>query len=159
MLIAACSGASGQDVFEPNGASSSSRTSGTSGTGTTSGTGGTSGGVADASVDAPPPCPTETEPNDGRTAQNTIAQAMCGIISPESESDFLTFQLKPSSTTLAINFTGEVTLRVLVAGNRVTRTGLNSVKVPFVKNQRYSIEVRGTQKLPNIAWRVDVIEK
>ena len=84
---------------------------------------------------------------------------MCGIISPESESDFLTFQLKPSSTTLAINFTGEVTLRVLVAGNRVTRTGLNSVKVPFVKNQRYSIEVRGTQKLPNTAWRVDVIEK
>lgn len=147
--VAACSGASGQDVFEPNGGASSSGTSGTAGT---------SGGVADAAVDAPTPCPAEAEPNDSRDSANTIAPTLCGIISPESESDFLAFQLKPASTTLAITFTGQVTLKVSVAGQSVTLAGMNNVKVPFFRNQRYTVEVKAAQKLPNIAWRVDVIE-
>jgi len=161
-LVAACSGASGQDVFEPNGGASSSGTSGTAGTSGgasgTSGTAGSSGGVADAAVDAPTPCPAETEPNDSRDSANTIAPTLCGIISPESESDFLAFQLKPAATTLAITFTGQVTLKVSVAGQSVTLTGMNNVKVPFFRNQRYTVEVKAAQKLPNIAWRVDVIE-
>ena len=168
VAITACSGASDQGVFDPNGTASSSGgtsggTSGTSGTsgGTSggSGTSGTSGGVADASVDAPAPCPAEREPNDSKDSANTIAPTLCGIISPESESDFLAFQLQPASTSLSITFTGQVTLKVSVAGQSVTLTSTSSPKIPFVKNQRYSIEVRGAQKLPNTAWRVDVIEK
>lgn len=168
LVVTACSGANDQGVFDPNGGtSSSSGTSGSSGTngssggtsGGTSGTSGSSGGVADASVDAPPPCPAEHEPNDGKESANTIAATLCGIISPESESDFLAFQLQPASTSLSITFTGQVTLKVSVGGQSVTLTGTNSPKIPFVKNQRYSIEVKGTQKLPNTAWRVDVIEK
>ena len=173
-LGVACGGASGQDVLDPAGTSSSSGsgtgtsggtsgggTSGTSGgtSGTSGGTSGTSGGVADASVDAPGPCPSETEPNDTRESANTIAPTLCGTISPDSESDFLTFQLKPASTSLSITFTGEVTLKVTVAGTSVTLTSTSNVKVPFMKNQRYSIEVKAAQKLPNIAWRVDVVEK
>ena len=160
-LGAACGGASGQDVLDPAGTSSSSGSAGTGASGGTSGggTSGTSGGIADASVDAPGPCPSETEPNDTRESANTIAPTLCGTISPDSESDFLTFQLKPASTSLSITFTGEVTLKVTVAGASVTLTSTSNVKVPFVKNQRYGIEVRAAQRLPNIAWRVDVIEK
>lgn len=169
LVATACGGASDQGVFDPNGGtSSSSGTSGTSGatsgtsggtSGTSGGTSGTSGGVTDASVDAPGPCPAEKEPNDSKDSANTIASALCGIISPESESDFLAFQLQPASTSLSITFTGLVTLKVSVGGQSVTLTGTNSPKIPFVKNQRYSIEVKGAQKLPNTAWRVDVIEK
>jgi hypothetical protein len=83
---------------------------------------------------------------------------MCGAIQPNSESDFLTFQLKPTSTSVNIKFTGSVTLRVDVGGNSVTLGNGNANKVPFVKNGRYVIEIKATQRATSIPWRVDVIE-
>jgi hypothetical protein len=162
-LASACGGANGQDVSEPSATGSSGGTSGTSGgtSGTSggSGTSGTSGagGTPDAAVDAGS-CPPETEPNDSKETANTLSPTLCGVISPDSESDFLTFQLKPASTSLQITFTGQVTLKVTVAGNSVTLSGTNSVKVPLVKGQRYSVEVKAAAQLPNVAWRVNLIE-
>ncbi|CAN5764459.1 hypothetical protein BH11MYX4_BH11MYX4_51780 [soil metagenome] len=164
-LVGACGGASSQDVFDPNATASSSGTSGTSGAssgtsgGASSGTSGTSGTPDGSVVDAADPCPPETEPNNSKETANTLSPTLCGVISPDGESDFLTFQLKPASTSLAITFTGQVTLKVTVAGNSVTLSGTSNVKVPFVKGQRYIIEVKAAGGAPNIPWRVDLIEK
>jgi hypothetical protein len=161
--LGGCGGASTQDVFESNPTASSSGTSGTSGgtSGTSGGTSGTSGtsGVPDASVDSGPQCPQETEPNDTRLSANTLAPTLCGAISPNSESDFLTFMLKPTSTTMQITFTGQVELKVDVAGTSVTLGGTGNNKVPFVKGQRYTIEVKATSRANTVPWRVDLIEK
>jgi hypothetical protein len=163
-----CSGSSAQDVLASEQAASSSGTSGTSGAGTsgtsgagTSGTGtsGSSGAPADASVDSSTGCPPETEPNNGKDTANALAPTLCGVISPAGESDFLTFQLKASSTSMSLNFTGQVLLQVDVGNQSVTLGGGGNGKVPFVKGQRYVVEVKASRDdSKSVPWRVDLVE-
>ncbi len=94
-----------------------------------------------------------------RPPRITLAPTLCGTITPNSESDFLTFTLKESSKSLAIDFTGQVTLKVDVQNQTVILGGPISGKVPFVKNARYTIEVKGTTKDNATPWRVDLVEK
>lgn len=151
LAVGGCGGASKQDVLGSDPAASSS--GGTSGTSGASGTSGTSG-AADASA----ACPQETEPNNSRATANTVAPTICGVINPNGESDFLTFQLKPTSTSLAITFTGQVSLKVEAGGTTVTLGGGGSGVVGFFKGQRYLIEVKATVD-GAVPWRVDLIEK
>jgi hypothetical protein len=176
-LIPACSGAAGQDVLDttPAGASASGGTatsggtsgssgatsSGTSGNGTSGAatSGGSSGTTADASVDASPLCASEIEPNDSRDTANVLATSLCGAIQPDSESDFLTFLLAQTTTSMQITFTGQVTLRIDVNGQTVTLGNGLSPMVPFEQNRRYTIEIKATVKGASIPWRVNLIEK
>ena len=156
VLPSACSGAAEQDVFQAPSAGGASNTSG----GTTSG-GTTSGGAVDASATdaAAADCTAEAEPNDARDEANTLAPSRCGVIQPNSESDFLTFQLAPKSTSMQIKFDGQVTLKVEVDGDAVTLGGGKFPSVPFVRGKRYFIEIKATDRATSVPWRVDLIEK
>ena len=104
-------------------------------------------------------CTPEVEPNDGKDNANTLAPTRCGAIQPNSESDFLTFILAPTSTSMQLTFGGKVQLKVEVAGQTVLLGGGNSGKVPFVKGQRYYVEIKATERATSVPWRVDLIEK
>ena len=147
-----CGGATTQDVLEPT-------PSGSSGTIGFTGPDGNSGSP-DASVDGAALCPSEQEPNDSKETANLLAPTRCGFISPRTESDFLTFALRPTSTSMTLSFTGRVTLKVDVNGQSVLLGGRGPAQtVPFVKNHRYDIEVKGADSSDSIPWRVDLVEK
>ena len=167
---AACGGATPQEALESQPASSGGTSGATSGgtSGATSGgtsgatSGGTSGatsGGVDASTDAAATCPPEVEPNDSPDTANTLAPTRCGAIQPNSESDFLTFVLQPKTTSMQIKFDGKVELKVQVAGQSVTLGNGSAPKVPFVKGQHYSIEIKATERATSVPWRVDLIEQ
>jgi len=165
---AACGGATPQEALEsqPTSGASGATSGGTSGTtsggtsGTTSGgTSGTTSGGVDASVDGAMACPQEVEPNDSPETANVLAPTRCGAIHPNGESDFLTFELQAKTTSMQIKFDGKVELKVQVAGQSVTLGNGNAPKVPFVKGQRYTIEIKATADGPSIPWRVDLIEQ
>ncbi len=164
-----CSGATAQESLESqptSGASSGATSGGTSGatsggtSGATSGgtSGNTSGGV-DASVDGAATCPPEVEPNDSPDTANVLAPTRCGAIQPNSESDFLTFQLKEATTSMQIKFDGKVELKVNVGNQSVTLGNGNAPKVPFQKNAKYVIEIKATERATSVPWRVDLIEQ
>lgn len=158
VLAPACSGATEQDVFQaPASAGSSGNTSG--GTTTTSG-GTTSGGGVDASAPetSTAACTAEAEPNDARDEANALAPSRCGVIQPNSESDFLTFELSPKSTSMQLKFEGQVTLRVEVDAGSVTLGAGKFPPVPFVKGKRYFVEVKSAARATSVPWRVDLIE-
>lgn len=161
VLAIACSGAEPQDVLSGTSASSSSgaSSSGTSGgtsSGTSSGTSGASG-----TSGTPAGCPPEEEPNDSRDEANTLAPTLCGTLSGDDGKDFLTFQLKPTTKSMSINFTGRIRLKVDVKGrDTVELTPENAGVVPFVMGQAYLIEVTPlTDSSTSIPWRVTVVEK
>ena len=164
---AACGGATPQEALESqptpgtsgatSGGTSGATSGGTSGT-TSGGTSGTSGGV-DASVDGAATCPPEVEPNDSPETANVLAPTRCGAIQPNGESDFLTFVLQDKTTSMQLKFDGKVQLKVQVAGQNVTLGNGNAPKVPFVKGQRYSIEIKATDRATSVPWRVDLIEQ
>ena len=166
--VGGCGGAAGQDVLDSKESTSSSGSSGASGStsggtsgssGSTSGSSGSTSGAPDGSIDSSTACPPETEPNNNRDTANTLAPTRCGAITPNSESDFLAFTLKPSSTSMQITFTGQVVLKVDVNGNTITLGSGGGGIVPFVKGQRYVIEVKATDRANSVPWRVDLIEK
>ena len=168
VLAPACSGATEQDVFQaPSSAGSGGNTSGgnTSGGNTSGGTTTTSGGTTSGGgVDASAPetstaaCTAEAEPNDARDEANALAPSRCGVIQPNSESDFLTFQLSPKSTSMQLKFEGQVTLRVEVDGGSVTLGAGKFPPVPFVKGKRYFVEVKSAARATSVPWRVNLIE-
>jgi len=164
VVVVGCGGAETQDVLDPAASPGASTTSGgTTSGGTTSGgttSGGTSGAVPDASTDASTACPEESEPNDGRDEASPLTRAMCGSLAPRSESDWVTFQLAPTSTSMRINYEGKVTVRVEVEGEPTVTLGEgSSVKVPFVKGKRYFAEVKAAERVEGVLrWRLDVIE-
>lgn|GEM_PF-2136460 len=164
VLATACSGAETQDVLAGSGASSTSASSSSSGSsgassssGTTSsgtsGTSGTSGGTAT--------CTEEEEPNDDEDEANTLAPSRCGTLSDREDREFLTFQLKPDTRSMSINFTGRVQLRVDVPGHDTTvLTPEKAEKVPFVIGADYLVEVRSlTDSNAPVKWRVELVEK
>lgn len=157
-LHVACGGAEQQDVLDTRTSSGNASGGNTSG-GNTSG-GNTSGGVADAAApETSAECTQEVEPNDDEDSANVLAFSRCGAIQPNSESDFLTFQLSPKATSLQIKFDGKVTLRVNVDGDSVTLGEGEFPAVPFVKNERYFIEIKSTERAKSVPWRVDLIER
>jgi hypothetical protein len=164
---AACGGATPQEALESqptssggtSGATTSGGTSGATSGGTSGGTSGTTSGGVDASTDSAAACPPEVEPNDSPDTANTLAPTRCGAIQPNSESDFLTFELQPKTTSMQIKFDGKVELKVQVAGQSVTLGNGNAPKVPFVKGQHYLIEIKATERATSVPWRVDLIEQ
>jgi hypothetical protein len=150
---AACSGAAPQEALDsqPVAGSTSGGTSGAT-------SGGTTSGGLDASIDVAASCPPEVEPNDSRDMANVLAPTRCGAIQPNSESDFLTFQLGAKTTSMQIKFDGKVQLKVDVGNQSVTLGSGNAPKVPFVKGQRYVIEIKATERATSVPWRVDLIE-
>lgn len=163
----ACGGATPQESLDSqttsgtsgatSGGTSGATSGGTSGT-TSGGTSGTTSGGVDASVDGAATCPPEVEPNDSPETANVLAPTRCGAIQPNSESDFLTFELQTKTTSMQIKFDGKVQLKVQVAGQSVTLGNGNAPKVPFVKGQRYTIEIKATDRATSVPWRVDLIE-
>ncbi len=160
-----CSGATAQESLEsqPTSGATSGGTSGATSGGTSGATsGGTSGntsGGVDASVDGAATCPPEVEPNDSPDTANLLAPTRCGAIQPNSESDFLTFSLKEATTSMQIKFDGKVELKVNVANQSVTLGNGSAPKVPFVKNAKYVIEIKATERATSVPWRVDLIEQ
>ena len=157
---AACGGATPQEALDSQpvvGSTSGATSGGTSGA-TSGGTSGTTSGGFDASVDAAAACPPEVEPNDSPDRANVLAPTRCGAIQPNSESDFLTFQLGAKTTSMQIKFDGKVQLKVDVGNQSVTLGNGNAPKVPFQKGQRYVIEIKATERATSVPWRVDLIE-
>lgn len=171
IAIAGCSGAASQEVLDSkasgSGTSGASGRSGTSGSGTsgtasggTSGASGTSGSMLDASSDGPiENCPSEMEPNDSPGTANTLGATLCGFIKPNSESDFLTFRLADKTTSMQLTFTGQVTLKVYVAGQTVTLGNGGSPKVPFYSHQDYIVEIRAVVRGNMVPWQVNLIQQ
>jgi hypothetical protein len=151
LALASCSGAEPQDVLaSPSGAASSSSTGGAS-----SSTGGASSSTGGSSN-----CTPEEEPNDDKDNANVLAPARCGTLSRDDKRDYLTFQLKPTTRTLKLNFDGRIRLRVYVPGwNRVDLTPETNGSVPFVRGARYLIEVEAlNDDSNNVPWRVEIVE-
>lgn len=110
----------------------------------------------------------EEEPNDDKDAANTMAPTRCGVVlltadggalsdGGVAESDFLTFQLKPATTSFYIQFTGNVMLKITVGAQTATFTPAMQEPVPFDKTKPYYIEVKSFDtKRAN--WRVTVFE-
>lgn len=168
LVVVACGGSEAQDVLATrsapastvptsSGASGASGASGSSGG--TSGSSGSSGSTGSSGADASVDCPQEVEPNDNEERANQLAPSRCGAITPNSESDFLTFVLSPTSTSMQIKFDGKVTLRVRVANESITLGGSTTPKVPFLKGETYVIEIKATVRDNRVPWRVDLIEK
>jgi hypothetical protein len=144
---AACGGAAPQEALDSQPVA-----------GSTSGTSGTTSGGLDASIDGTASCPPEVEPNDSRDTANVLAPTRCGAIQPNSESDFLTFELGAKTTSMQIKFDGKVQLKIDVGNQSVTLGSGSAPKVPFQKGQRYIIEIKATDRATSVPWRVDLIE-
>ncbi len=170
--LLACGGSTKQDVLEGTSSSSSGTSgtgtssgtsggtsSGTSGTGTSSGTSGTgtSGGTSSGKTDASTVCPDETEPNDSKDQANPFTTAMCGALSPDTDTDVITFKTSPTTSNLRIDYTGKVVVTVSVNNKIVVLAP--GVPVPVDKNSQYFVTIKAQSRDSKpIPWRVDVTE-
>jgi len=147
-LVAACAGPKEQDVL--NGTPSLASDNGT-----------TSGGTTSGGTTTPTCGSAEDEPNDDEYHANKIDGTICGTISPQGDTDWLTFTLKPSTQSLALQFSGSVRLRVMVEGHGTTELTPNSAgAVPFVKNKPYYVQVAAFKDSQSSqVWQVTVVEK
>lgn len=158
LALAACSGASDQDVLGASGASAGRNDGGSSPTPTSTATSAPPIPERDGGVDASEPstCERETERNDGRDQANELRLAMCGELSVEDDRDYLTFRAPEDATSLRISYEGDVQIEVeLQRGGKVDLTGGN-VPVPLVRGDQYWLEIRPAKKSGPIAWRVDL---
>lgn len=155
---AGCSGATEQDVLWTNSAASSGGAPADASTGA-DGPASSSGGADAAADSASTACPPEVEPNDDADDANELAPSRCGAIQPNSEVDYLRFELSDKATSMQLRFDGKVTLEVEVDGDTVVLGGPLSPKVPFVKGKRYTVRIKATERAPSVPWRVDLIEK
>ncbi|MCA9584867.1 MAG: hypothetical protein KC657_05885 [Myxococcales bacterium] len=170
----ACGGAATQDVLggeSSSGASSSASSSSSGGT-----SGGTSSGAASSTSGAPVDagttssssgavdagaCTPEEERNDNKGSANELVTSRCGTVreTDGDDSDFLTFTLKPTTTSMFITFDGNVTLKVDVDGRQsVTMTPTSKPPLPFVKGRPYVIQIQSANGAKQI-WRVNLNEK
>lgn len=153
-LVAGCSGAKEQQVLlQPRTGTSDPTTDGTSPDDEDPSTG--DGDATDAT------CTPEEEPNDDPDEANTLAPSRCGELSEDDTKDFLTFRLKPDTSSLSIRLSGRVRLRVRVDGESpVDLTPDRSEEIPFVMDADYVIEVTALNPgSGTISWRVDVVER
>ena len=106
----------------------------------------------------------EEEPNDDKASANTLMPTRCGAVlltadGGTAESDFLTFQLKATTTNFFIQFSGDISMKIEVEGHpAVTITPTMSAPVPLVKDKPYFIEVRSLSPTKRANWRVTVFE-
>jgi len=118
----------------------------------------------------------EDEPNDDRATANTVDPTRCGVLVAKTsddagadggdagdagagtESDFLTFTLKPTTKSFYIQFAGDISMKVDVEGQpSVIITPTSAPPVAFVQNKPYYIEVRSLNGKPT-NWRVTVFQ-
>jgi hypothetical protein len=104
----------------------------------------------------------EEESNDTPDTANTMAPTVCGATLPGTESDFVTFQLKPTTTSFLLYFDGNVSLTVSVEGGdggvqTVTVTPTSFPPLPLLIGKKYSIEIRSLDKQRQ-NWRVSLFE-
>jgi hypothetical protein len=160
----ACSGAETQDVLARQvGASSSSgitssSSGGSSGVPSGSSSGGTSSTSGATSGTTPGNCTPEEEPNDNRNTANVLDPARCGTLGRNDQKDFLTFQLKPTTKNMSLNFSGRIRMKVEVGGRTVELTPDDAGMVPFMMGEQYHIEVTSLTDSNNEEWRVAVVE-
>ena len=184
----ACSGDdSGATLFQDSGAGDGSGddTTTSGGDDVSSGSDGSGGGDA-SQTDGPPivfldggpdvgpvPCVAggvlETEPNDNLGQANTINGnvPMCGQITRAQDGgldeDYFAFHMQASTTTMTIEFNGNVSLTVSVDGGDGGRQEVvlsptsTSTPVPFVKDKQYTIVVRSFDGNPQ-NYRVTIHE-
>ena len=167
MTSLACGGASEQDVLSESSSSGASGTTGTSGASTSSSS--SSGGTTSGSP--PPPqadagtketgagaCPREEEPNDEPSDATLLATSICGVLSPGSETDYLTFELPPGTKTMNLTFEGNIKMRVFVDGREPVEISPESnPKIPFVVGSPYVVQVRAHSGGDKVAYRVNLI--
>jgi len=113
----------------------------------------------------------EDEPNDTPDAANPVDPTRCGAVlatassdagagdgGGATESDFLTFTLKPATKNFYIQFAGNISLKVDVEGQpSVTITPTSAPPVAFVRDKPYLVEVRSLTGKPT-TWRVTVFQ-
>lgn len=175
-LAWACGGAEEQDVL-----GASSGADGTGGTGASpsssggddgaggggNGSGGvSSGGGASSSNGGSPggpgpnpgfgPCTQETEPNNEPKQANELVTSVCGVLSPGSEYEWLTFELPEGTKTMGITFDGDIEMRVIVEGRYpIVLNPKSSPPLPLLIGQRYFVEVTALYStLNDVSWRV-----
>jgi len=165
-----CGGAEEQDVLDAPASSSGgggSLTSGTSTSGssgettssTSSGSGTSSGATTGDSGKGPPDgCERESEPNDEPGDANVLSTSLCGTLAPESETDYLTFELGPDTKSMHLTFEGDIEMRVFVGGrDPATLSPDKNDEVPFVIGEPYVIEVRARGGSEKGTYRVNLI--
>lgn len=168
-LGSACGGASEQDVLSASSSGTTSATSSSGGSSTSSGGSSTSssGGTTSSSggsSSGPGPkdpggtCVQETEPNDEPKNANELVTSLCGVLSPGSESEYLTFELPSGTKTMAITFDGDIEMRVLVEGHDpVVISPKQNPQIPFEIGKRYFIEVTAASSTTaSVKWRVNL---
>ena len=84
---------------------------------------------------------------------------MCGYVAaPGTESDFLTFTLKPATTKLEIQYSGNITIKFTVEGKpSVTWDAPNFPDFGFVQGKPYSLEIKA-KTAAKADWTVTLIE-
>ncbi len=90
----------------------------------------------------------EIEPNDEATSANTLSGTACGKISVGTESDFFKYQLKDATTSVSLNYKGNITIKFTVNGQSVTWGNGNFPTLPFVKGMPYILEVKSADSKP-----------
>lgn len=102
-------------------------------------------------------CPQESEPNDDRENANKLLSSLCGVLSPSSETDFLTFELPPGTKSMSLTYDGNVKMKVSVDGkDTVEISPASNPPIPFVVGKPYSIEVRAFSGGEKVTWRVNL---
>ncbi|AKU93433.1 hypothetical protein AKJ09_00097 [Labilithrix luteola] len=114
----------------------------------------------------------EEEPNDDPEHANTLAPTVCGVIfvrdadagtnadadAGKTESDFVTFTLKPTTKSFFLQFSGKVNLHLTVEGQpAVDISATSSPTLPLVKDKPYYIEIRSSED-KRTPWRVTLFE-
>jgi hypothetical protein len=84
----------------------------------------------------------------------------CGTVGGADQQDYLTFQLKSGTTNMALNFTGQVRLRVTVGNLKpIDLTPNQQGSEPFVKGVTYLVEVTPLSGNAAVPWTVTLVEK
>lgn len=116
----------------------------------------------------------EEEPNDDTEHANALAPTVCGVIfardldagedtdadadAGKTESDFVTFTLKPTTKSFFLQFSGKVNLHLTVEGQpAVDISATSSPTLPLVKDKPYYVEVRSSED-KRTPWRVTLFE-
>lgn len=102
-------------------------------------------------------CPQEDEPNNEPKLANKLNTSLCGVLSPGTENEYLTFELPQGTKTMNLTFEGDIEMRVIVEGHYpVMISPASNPPIPFVVGKPYYIEVTAFKGGDKIPWRVNL---